>query len=151
MGACLLAIGMFVSAMTENQIIAAILSFVVMLVIFYSDSIAGMISATSTASFFALAVMALILGIIVYVMVKNYIVALATVAVLEISLATLFNINSSLFEGLFGKVIGWLSIYERCANFYNGIFDLTAIVYFLSVIFLFVFLSVQAVEKRRWS
>lgn len=151
MGACLLAIGMFVSAITENQIISAILSFVVMLVIFYSDSIAGMISATSTASFIALAVMAIILGLIVYVMVKNYVVALAVVAVLEISLATLFNIKSSLFEGLFGKVIGWLSIYERCANFYNGIFDLTAIVYFLSVIFLFVFLSVQAVEKRRWS
>ena len=41
--------------------------------------------------------------------------------------------------------------YAQFDTFYEGMFDLTAIVYFLSVISLFVFLTVQAVEKRRWS
>ena len=151
MGACLLAIGMFISALTENQIISAILSIVVMLVIYFSSSIANMVSATSTASFVAITILVVLLGIIVYVMVKNYLVALSVTAFCEVGLAALYMFKPTFFEGLFGNIIGWVSVYERCANFYNGIFDIPAIVYFLSVIFLFVFLSVQAVEKRRWS
>ena len=33
----------------------------------------------------------------------------------------------------------------------NGVFDVTAIVYYLSVTGFFLFLSVQSLEKRRWS
>ena len=86
-----------------------------------------------------------------YIMVKNYIAALAVMAVFEAALAVFYKINMAAFEGLFAKIVSWISVYDRCGSFYNGIFDLTAVIYFLSVIFLFVFLSVQAVEKRRWS
>ena len=151
MGCCMLAIGMFISALTENQIVSAILSFVVMLVIYFSSAIANMVPATAMASFVAITVLIVILGIIVYVMVKNYIAALAVMAVFEVALAVVYKLKMSAFEGLFGKIVGWISVYSRCSSFYNGIFDLTSIVYFLSVSFLFVFLSVQAVEKRRWS
>ena len=151
MGACLLAIGMFISSLTENQIISAILSFVVMLLIYFSGAIANMVSSTSSASFYALGILAVVLGIVVFIMVKNYIAALGVTAIAVTGLAIAYKINSTAFEGLFAKVIKWLSIYERCTPFYDGIFDLTAIVYFISVIFLFVFLTIQAVEKRRWS
>lgn len=151
MGCCLLAVGMFISALTENQIVSAILSFVVMLIIYYSSAIAGMVPAGAMASFVALTVLVVILGVIVYIMVKNYIAALAVMAVFEVVLAVFYKINMAAFEGLFAKIVGWISVYDRCGSFYNGIFDLTAVIYFLSVIFLFVFLSVQAVEKRRWS
>ena len=151
MGCCMLAIGMFISALTENQIVSAILSFVVMLVIYFSSAIANMVPATAMASFVAITVLVVILGIIVYIMVKNYIAALAVMAVFEVALAVVYKLKMSAFEGLFGKIVGWISVYSRCSSFYNGIFDLTSIVYFLSVSFLFVFLSVQAVEKRRWS
>ncbi len=151
MGACLLAIGMFISALTENQIVSAIISFVTMLVIYFSTSIANMVPNDALSSFIALTVLVVILGIIVYIMVKNYIAALAAMAVCEVTLAVLYKTTITSFEGLFAKIVGWISVYQRCSNFYSGIFDLTAIVYFLSVIFLFVFLSIQAVEKRRWS
>lgn len=151
MGACLLAIGMFISALTENQIVSAIISFVTMLVIYFASSIANMVPNDSLASFIALTVLVVVLGIIVYIMVKNYIASLAAMAVCEVALAVFYKTSMTSFEGLFAKIVGWISVYQRCSNFYNGIFDLTAIVYFLSVIFLFVFLSIQAVEKRRWS
>ena len=44
-----------------------------------------------------------------------------------------------------------LSLFERFYVFVNGVFDMTAIVYYLTVIALFLFLSVQALEKRRWN
>lgn len=33
----------------------------------------------------------------------------------------------------------------------EGVFDLRSVVYFISVAAVFVFLSVQSLEKRRWS
>lgn len=151
MGAALLAIGMFISALTENQIVSAIISFVTMFLIYFSAAIADMVPKTAFGSFMALTVCALILGVVVYIMVKNYIAALAVTTLAEVVLSIVYNLNKSAFEGLFAKIVGWASVYDRVVNFYNGIFDLTAVVYYLSVIFLFVFLSIQAVEKRRWS
>ena len=48
-------------------------------------------------------------------------------------------------------VLSWISITSRFSNFANGIFDIGAVVYFVSLIFLFVFLTVRVYEKRRWS
>lgn len=151
MGACLLAVGMFISSLTENQVVSAILSFVTMLLMYLASSVAGMVPATAMASFVALVVLAIILGVIVFIMVKNYLVALGVTTFSVVGLTVLYMLKKEFFEGLFGDIIGWLAINDRCVSFYNGIFDLTSIIYFLSVIFLFVFLTVQAVEKRRWS
>ncbi|MBR5314201.1 MAG: ABC transporter [Clostridia bacterium] len=151
MGAALLAISMFISALTENQIVSAILSFLAMLVVYFSSMFTSYLPADASSAFVVLAVAGLLLGIIVFTMVKNYLFALAVTAVCEISISVLFIFKRSFSEGLLGEFIGGISVYERCLNFYEGMFDLTAIVYFLSVISLFVFLTVQAVEKRRWS
>ncbi len=62
--------------------------------------------------------------------------------------------------GLFGSfidiyavrlVLSWISITSRFSNFANGIFDIGAVIYFASLIFLFLFLTVRVYEKRRWS
>ena len=44
-----------------------------------------------------------------------------------------------------------LSLFARLDTFVNGAFDLTAIVYDMSVIVFFLFLSVQSLEKRRYN
>ena len=44
-----------------------------------------------------------------------------------------------------------LSLFERVNVFVNGVFDMTAIVYYLTVIAFFLFLSVQSLEKRRYN
>ena len=44
-----------------------------------------------------------------------------------------------------------LSLFERFTGFVNGVFDMTAIVYYGSVIVFFLFLSVQSLEKRRYN
>ncbi len=48
-------------------------------------------------------------------------------------------------------VLAWISITDRFLNFTNGIFDIGAVVYFASLIFIFIFLTVRVYEKRRWS
>ena len=48
-------------------------------------------------------------------------------------------------------VLGWLSVLGRFSNLAAGVFDVGAIVYFASVSFVFIFLTVRVYEKRRWS
>ncbi len=44
-----------------------------------------------------------------------------------------------------------ISVFERFDSFTDGVFDLTAVVYYLSIICVFLFLTVQSMEKRRWN
>ena len=62
----------------------------------------------------------------------------------------LFVADSALFEGLLPAIMTQLSLFERFAAFVNGIFDLSAVVYYLTVAAFFLFLSVQSLEKRRY-
>ncbi len=151
MGASLLAIGMFISSLTENQVVSAILTFVVMLVIYFSGSLSMLVPSTASASFLALTVVIILFGILIYTMLKNYLVAIAFSTVCEVIMAVVYATKETVFEGLFGKIISQLSVFDTYAGFLQGILDLSAVVYYLSVIFLFVFLSIQSVEKRRWS
>lgn len=49
------------------------------------------------------------------------------------------------------EVLSWLSIYSRFANFTYGVFDFNAILYYFSISFVFLFLTVRVYEKRRWA
>ena len=44
-----------------------------------------------------------------------------------------------------------LSLFDRLDTFVNGVFDLTAVVFYLSVAAFFLFLTVQSLEKRRYN
>ena len=94
---------------------------------------------------------ALIVCGIVYLMTKNGFVSLLLAAVLEAGLIGAYLWDSSRFEGLFPQIISQLSLFARFYTIVNGVFDVTAIVYYLSVTGFFLFLSVQSLEKRRWS
>ena len=94
---------------------------------------------------------ALIVCGIVYLMTKNGFVSLILAAVLEAGLIGGYLWDSSRFEGLFSQIISQLSLFARFYTIVNGVFDVTAIVYYLSVTGFFLFLSVQSLEKRRWS
>mgnify|MGYP000973008814 CR=1 FL=1 len=151
LGMALLAIGMYISSVTESQAVAAGLCFVVMLVNYFLSDLAGFASSTAYSSLAALAVTALIVCGIVYLMTKNGFVSLILAAVLEAGLIGGYLWDSSRFEGLFPQIISQLSLFGRFYTIVNGVFDVTAIVYYLSVTGFFLFLSVQSLEKRRWS
>lgn len=98
MGGALIAIDMFISALTESQVIAAVVSIGIGLLIYMLDS-----------------------------------------------LSNVFNVDwmTTLFHNI--------SFDAHFTNFINGIINLTSVVFFLSVIAIFLFLCVRVFEKRRWS
>ena len=151
LGATLLAIGMFISSLTESQAVAAGLCFLVMLVNYFITSLADFISTTAFASFAAFTVVILALAGIVWFMTRSGLASGVLALVLEAVLLFFYAGDTSAFEGLFPEVMENLSLFDQFYQFVNGVFDLRAVVYLLSVSGLFLFLTVQSLEKRRWS
>lgn len=151
LGAALIAIGMFISSITESQAVAAGLCFVVMLLNYFITSLASFASSTASGSLLAFTVLVLLIGALFRLMTRSGFASIVLMIVLEGALMLGFILDSSAFEGLFPEVMEQLSLFDRFYGFIDGVFDLRSVVYFFSVAAVFVFLSVQSLEKRRWS
>ena len=53
--------------------------------------------------------------------------------------------------GFAAKVLGWFSLLTRYEDFTRGILGLSPVVYYLSFITVFLFITIRVIEKRRWS
>lgn len=151
LGAALIAVGIFLSSLTDNQGFAAGLGIAVILLNYYSVTLSEHISATAFGTVVALMVVIVAIGVLVRYMTKNENLAYGVAAVLLVLLLAVNWIDSSLLEGLLPKIMTKLSLFERLNVFVNGMFDWTGVVYYLSVAVLFLFLSVQSLEKRRYN
>ena len=151
LGACLTSIGMFISSVTENQVTSAVVTLVIMLITYFMTSLASYVSTASSSSLIALSALALVLAAIVYLFTKNLSVAFLTAAALVGALLIAYTIDASAFSGLFPALMKKLSLFERFYGTIGGMFDLTAIVYYLSIIGVFLFFTTETLEKRRWS
>jgi len=102
MGAALIALGMFISSLTESQGFAAGIGIAVILLNYYSVSLSEHTSSSSLGAFLS-------------------------------------------------ELMTKLSLFERFYSFVNGVFDMTALVYYVTFAVFFLFLSVQSLEKRRYN
>ncbi len=151
MGAAMVALGVFLSSLTENQGFAAGLGVAVILFDYFSVSLSEYAVSTAVGTVVALAVIAIALGFLVRSMTRNNKVAFGVGAGLLAVLGIIYFVDASLLEGLLPEVIGKLSLFEHFYIFISGVFDWTGIVYYLTVVVLFLFLSVQSLEKRRYN
>lgn len=151
LGSAELAIGIFASSLAENQIIAAVICFALLFLSNMIQNLSDLISTTASASFFILFLFILILCIWLYTMVKSAVVAATAAVAAEAVLILTYIFKSSVFEGAVQNLLEIFDLSSHTSNFINGIFDLTGVVYFLSVTVIFLFLAIQKMEKRRWS
>ena len=151
LGAALIAVGMFISSLTDNQGLAAGIGIAAILLNYYSVSLSEYVSSTAVGSMIALVVLILLLGLVIRYLTRNgnlaYWISFALIALVMV----LFFFDNTVFEGLLPEIMTTLSLFSRFTVFVNGVFDMTAIVYYLTVIVFFLFLSVQSLEKRRYN
>lgn len=151
LGAALIAVCMYLSTLTENQIVAALSGFGVLLVCYLMPAIQTLFTAGSSL---ALVVFAIILGaasLIIGLRSRSLVLGGGVFAVGCIAPAVLFSVRSAALTTAFSAVLGALALFEPFLNFVNGLFDVTALVYYAGVAGLFLFLTGQALEKRRWN
>ena len=151
LGAALLSVGLFISSLTESQVAAAVLTLVAMLILYFISSLATFVPNEGRASLIALCAVVVVFALILLALTRNSLVALLVAAAGVGGLCAAYMASPDGFTGLFAKIMGQLSLFDRFDVFANGILDLTGVVYFLSVSGVFLFLTVQSLEKRRWS
>lgn len=151
LGAALIALGMFLSSLTENQGFAAGIGVAVILFNYFSVTLSEYVSATAYGSLIAIAVLIVAFSFLIRALTKNETLAYGVGFVLAAGVAVLYFLNMEYLEGLLPKIMTTLSLFDRFNGFVNGIFDLTSIVFYLSVVAFFLFLSVQSLEKRRYN
>lgn len=151
LGCAQIAVGLFLSSVTESQVIAAVLTFGILFCSYMMDGIESFFSDTAVSSMVAFLILAVVLGIVVYQLTKNIIFSSCVGGVLVIVVAAVYFIKPTIFTGLIQKFLNLFAIANHFDNFVGGIFDVTGIIYMLSVVCIFVFLTVQCIQKRRWS
>lgn len=151
LGAALIAIGMFISSLTESQVIAAVISIGIMVLINFMAGISTLFSDSAAASLAGVIVIAIVIGLVVHNMIKNSVITACVIAVISAGAVIVYIFDSSLFEGLIPGMFSAFALFDRLSSFQNGMFDLTAIVLYISVIALFVYFTVQSMEKKRWN
>ena len=82
---------------------------------------------------------------------KNKILSIALGGLTAAVPAAVYLIDRTALEGTFNTAMNALAVFSKFNNFIYGMFDLAAVIYFITVTLLFVFFTVQAIEKRRWS
>ena len=151
LGCANIAIGLFMSALTESQVIAAVLTFVLLFAFYMMNGISSFFSKTSMSTCVTFGLLILAAAIIVYTMIKNVLISAAVGVIREVILVIVYLLKSSIFEGGIQKVLDIFNLSGHFDNFTNNIFDIKGIVYFLSVIAVCLFLTMQSILKRRWN
>ena len=151
LGGALLSIGLFISSLTESQVIAAVISFGVVLVCYFMTSLASAMPAEAWASVVAFSVVCLLVGVCVYILSKDLWIAGSFALAGEVIVVFAYTANSKAFEGLFPAVVEKLSVYDIYYSFSIGTLDLGAVVYYLSIMAVCLFLTVQSLERKRYN
>ena len=151
MGTAFISMGMFISSLTESQGMAAGICIAFMLLNYFCSSLADYVSNSVLSSVIALGILCAVLGLIVRYMTKSNYAGAIVFFIGVIAIVAMRFVGSESLENMLPNIMKNLSLYERFKIFVNGIFDMTGIVYYISVVVFFLFLCVQSFEKRRYN
>ncbi|MCI9470612.1 MAG: ABC transporter permease [Lachnospiraceae bacterium] len=152
LGCAYIAVGMFLSSLTESQIIAAISTFGVLLVLYLWNGLVDFLPTDAGGNLAGVLLLWSLLAFAVYQMAKNWILAVLLEAVGVIAGAVIYFLRPSWMERLLPDVLGQLSLSNGFTSIVNErLLDVSSLFLGISVIVLFVFLTMQTIQRRRWS
>lgn len=149
-GAGFIAIGLFMSSLVENQIVAAIMTAVLVFLNYFLPSLSSYVGTSAWLTVVVFLIIGIVIGIFIFIITKNYFVALITAVVINLALMAIYYIKSEILEGLIPDIMNGISLFSRVSTSAQGTFSLTGLLFMFSAIGIFLFLTVQSVEKRRW-
>lgn len=149
-GACL-AVGTWISALTENQILAYLATFGALLVAYLMNGIQTMFTTGNLLAFIVFMIVLLVAAVLVGVICKRLAAGAVVFCAGAVVLFVLFQLRPAWLLTAFNAVLSALALFEPFKDIVGGMFSIPAIVYYLSVMGLFLFLTGQALARRRWN
>jgi ABC-2 type transport system permease protein len=150
-GAALIAIGTFVSSLTDNQVSAALLTFGAILFTWVIDWLQQALPSDRTSGVVFAAVLALAAGVFVFTTTRAWWAAVAAGAVGLAATGLVYLLAAPAFDGLIVRALRWFSLLGRYQYFGSGVLAVGPVLYYLSFTATFLFLTVRVIEKRRWA
>lgn len=151
LGSSFIAVGLFVSSLTDNQVVAAIVTFVSLLLMWLIDWIQQGIPADINSGIVFAGLLALSAGVFVYFTTRTIFVSIGVFVIGAGIITGLYFFNPDVFSGFIIRVLDWFSLLKRYNDFAMGILSVSPIVYYITFCTVFVFLTIRVIEKRRWS
>ena len=121
LGCAQIAVGLFLSSVTESQIIAAVLTFGALFCSFVMDGISSFFSDTALTSMLTVLIIVVLLAMVIYQMTKDVILSSVVGVAMGAVVVILYFVKSSLFSGLIQKVLDLFAIVNHFDNFVGGI------------------------------
>jgi ABC-2 type transport system permease protein len=150
LGSACIAIGVFVSVLTENQIIAALAAMGVIFTLFLIESIAASMPSSPMASLVFVLIIIIAAAAIWYNSTRKITAAIIAAVIGLVIAGGLYLRNDLIYDGIIARSALWFSVFARFNYFTRGILRLSDIVYYVSFSALFIYLTVNVIEKRRW-
>ena len=151
LGSAFIAVGLWVSSITDNQIVSAVATFAAIFLLLMVQTIVKAASGSQGFSLMFAGIIALIIAFYFYYNTKNSEISI-TLFIIEMAvLLILYFVKRSIFTGLAGKFAMMFAVLTRFQNFAMGLLDVSSIVYFISFIAVFLYFTIRVIEKRRWS
>ena len=152
LGAALIAVCQFLSSLTDNLVVAAVLGVVGCLLLYFVPVLAYILPATALVSFIGFVVIAALAAGIAFLTTRNVTVTAIVGAVLIIPLSVLYMIFGSRFAGLLPAVLEYVAPFSHVEGIgFYGLFDIRSLILLLSYPVFFIFLTVQSADKKRWA
>lgn len=152
LGCVYIAIGLFISSLTESQLIAAAGTFGVLLLLILWPSLISFLPVTAEGSLAGLLLLWTLLSFVIYRLTGHAPLSLGTEAVGAVLLVGTYLIKKSLLERALTRLLGKIVLADVFNTVVNDhILDLGGLLCYVSVAFIMLFLTVQTIEKRRWS
>ena len=145
LGAAYIAVGVFISSLTESQVIAAVISFLTMLLMNLMSGIGNLLPTSGISNFLIISMLVFVIVLVSYFTLHSVWIPIVAAIIGEGILTGIYFWKADLFEGLAANILKWFSVTERYNDFTLGILDVTALFYYLSIIGIFLFLTIQLI------
>ena len=151
MGCAAIAIGVFLSSLTENQIIAAVAGVAALLLAYMMPSLRSLFNAGSAVALVVFVGIAGAASLLAGLRTRSFVLGCLAFAVCCLGLTGLFLVKSAWLTEAFSAVLSALCLFTPFEDFVNNSFSIPTLVYYLTVTAVFLFLTAQGIEKRRWN
>ena len=151
LGASLISLCMFMSSLTESQVIAAVTGFATVLLLYFIHAIADMVPSTPVISLVCFLLLTILAAFILYHLTKNITVSAIIGGILAAAVLILYLLSASIFENALPSLLNSLALFRRYYDFTYGIFNLKDVIFYLSFTAFFLFLTGKSLDKKRWA
>ena len=152
LGGVQIALGLLISALTESQLIAAVGTFSILLVLYLWDGLVSFLPTSASGSLAGLLVLLVVVCFLLDALSSNWKITAGVGGVGIVALLGTYFYDSSKFDSLMPDLLGSFSLTDAFTAFaMDHVFDLRGLLLYLSLIALLLFLTCQVLQKRRWN